>query len=637
MMMGKEDRYVRFQDWRSEQSVSSENIVVPRRNDVSVFDSLKERTARVFAFLGNLLHSETSNRSMVNERKSATGTLHPQGPFLQKWNRIFVISCIFAVSVDPLFLYIPVISDEKPCWYLDRKLEKAASVLRFFTDIFYILHIIFQFRTGFLASSPTTFGRGVLIEDRYAITKRYLSTYFFIDVFAILPIPQVLGAIWYLLSIQRQDSCWRHQCRNNTTCAADAASLYCGAVHKNETYAFLNTVCLLGVPTNNLPDPVFGIYAPAIKNISQSRSFFTKLFYCVWWGLQNLSSLGQNLKTSTYAWENLFAVFVSISGLVLFALLIGNVQTYLQSASLRIEETRMKSRDTDQWMSYRHLPENLKERIRRYEQYRWQETSGVDEEQLLMNLPKDLRRDIKRHLCLSLLMRVPMFENMDEQLLDALCDRLKPILYTEDSCIIREGDPVTEMLFIMRGNLMSMTTNGGRTGFFNSDVLKGGDFCGEELLTWALDPTSTSSLPSSTRTVKTISEVEAFALRAEDLRFVATQFRRLHSKQLQHTFRFYSQQWRTWAACFIQAAWHRYCRKKIEDSLRLKEKRLQFAIVNEGSTSHSFMAALYASRFAGNMIRILRRNATRKARLQERVPARLLQKPAEPNFSVEEQ
>jgi cyclic nucleotide gated channel len=182
----------RFQDWRSEQSVSSENIVVPRRNDVSVFDSLKERTARVFAFLGNLLHSETSSRSMVNERKSATGTLHPQGPFLQKWNRIFVISCILAVSVDPLFLYIPVISDEKPCWYLDRKLEKAASVLRFFTDIFYILHIIFQFRTGFLASSPTTFGRGVLIEDRYAITKRYLSTYFFIDVFAILPIPQVL-------------------------------------------------------------------------------------------------------------------------------------------------------------------------------------------------------------------------------------------------------------------------------------------------------------------------------------------------------------------------------------------------------------------------------------------------------------
>lgn len=705
MVMGREDKYVRFQDWRSEQSVSSENIVAPHRDDVSLFSSLKERTATVFTFLGNILHTETSNKSMLDERKSTTGTLHPQGPFLQKWNRIFVISCIFAVSVDPLFLYIPVINDEKPCWYLDRKLEKAASVLRFFTDIFYILHIIFQFRTGFIASSHTTFGRSVLIEDRYAITKRYLSTYFFIDVFAILPIPQViilvvlpnlhgskvmkaknvlmliiicqyvprlirirplylqitrsagvitetaragaafnlllymlashvLGALWYLLSIQRQDSCWRQYCRGNSTC--DPAYLYCGDYDKDGKNAFLTTNCLLS-NQSNLPDPYFGIYAPAIKNVSRSKSFFAKLFFCVWWGLQNLSSLGQNLKTSTYTWENLFAVFVSISGLVLFALLIGNVQTYLQSASLRVEEMRVKSRDTDQWMSYRHLPENLKERIRRYEQYRWQETSGVDEEQLLMNLPKDLRRDIKRHLCLKLLMRVPLFENMDEQLLDAMCDCLKPILYTEGSCVIREGDPVNEMLFVMRGNLMSMTTNGGRTGFFNSDVLKAGDFCGEELLTWALDPTSTSSLPSSTRTVKTMSEVEAFALRAEDLRFVATQFRRLHSKQLQHTFRFYSQQWRTWAACFIQAAWHRYCRKKIEDSLREKEKRLQFAIANDSSTSLSFMAALYASRFAGNMIQILRRNATRKARLQERVPARLLQKPAEPNFSAEEQ
>jgi len=212
-----------------------------------------------------------------------------------------------------------------------------------------------------------------------------------------------------------------------------------------------------------------------------------------------------------------------------------------------------------------------------------------------------------------------MFENMDEQLLDAMCDRLKPMLYTEGSCIIREGDPVNEMLFIMRGTLESTTTNGGQTGFFNSNVLKGGDFCGEELLTWALDPTSASNLPVSTRTVKTLSEVEAFALRADDLKFVATQFRRLHSKQLQHTFRFYSQQWRTWAACFIQAAWHRYCRRKLEDNLHEKERMFQAAIVTDASSSPSLGAALYAAHFASNMVRILRRNAARKGRLLERV------------------
>lgn len=69
----------------------------------------------------------------------------------------------------------------------------------------------------------------------------------------------------------------------------------------------------------------------------------------------------------------------------------------------------MKRQDAEQWMSHRMLPENLRERIRRYEQYKWQETRGAEEEALIANLPRDLRRDIKRHLCLDLLKRVSPF------------------------------------------------------------------------------------------------------------------------------------------------------------------------------------------------------------------------------------
>lgn len=128
---------------------------------------------------------------------------------------------------------------------------------------------------------------------------------------------------------------------------------------------------------------------------------------------------------------------------------------------------------------------------------------------------------------------------MDDQLLDAICERLVSSLNTKDTYIVREGDPVREMLFIIRGQVESSTTDGGRTGFFNSITLRPGDFCGEELLTWALMPSSSSlNLPSSTQTVKTLTEVEAFALRAEDLKFVASQFKRLHSKKLQHAFRY---------------------------------------------------------------------------------------------------
>ncbi|KZV32832.1 cyclic nucleotide-gated ion channel 1 [Dorcoceras hygrometricum] len=664
--------------------------------------SLESGSAKIKRFTGSI-RSFSLRKFLADDEGYQKKVLDPQGSFLQKWNKIFVLSCVLAISLDPLFFYIPIVDDEKKCLDLDPKLELTASILRSFTDVFYLIHILFQFHTGFIAPSSRVFGRGVLVEDSWEIAKKYLSSYFIIDILAVLPLPQVviwivipklsgaksfntktllqyvvflqyiprilrvyplykevtrtsgiltetawagaafnlflymlashvLGAFWYLFSIERETTCWRKACGDQTACRH--AAFHCMADHTGFS-TMLNKACPIQNANTTAFD--FGIFLDALQSgVVESKDFPQKFFYCFWWGLQNLSSLGQNLKTSTFVWEICFAVLISISGLVLFSFLIGNMQTYLQSTTLRLEEMRVKRRDAEQWMSHRLLPDSLRERIRRYEQYRWQETRGVEEENLVHNLPKDLRRDIKRHLCLDLLKRVPMFEKMDDQLLDALCDRLKPVLYTEDSYIVREGDPVDEMLFIMRGKLLTVTTNGGRTGFFNSDFLKAGDFCGEELLTWALDPNSSANLPISTRTVQSLSEVEAFALKADDLKFVASQFRRLHSKQLRHTFRFYSQQWRTWAACFIQAAWRRYSRKKIEESLREEENRLQDALAKGAGSSPSLGATIYASRFAANVLRALRRNGTRKTSSAQRISPMLLQKPAEPDFTAED-
>ncbi|MBA0750216.1 hypothetical protein Gogos_001635, partial [Gossypium gossypioides] len=613
-----------FQDWNSEKTceghyannngINSGKFTFAINSFSEKFQRGVESGSERIKAIRKSFKSSSFNHVVAKGFGSSKKVLDPQGPFLQRWNKIFVLSCIIAVSIDPLFFYVPVVNDDKKCLALDEKMETTACVLRSFTDIFYIIHIIFQFRTGFIAPSSRVFGRGVLVEDSQAIAKRYLRSYFLIDVLAVLPLPQLVILI---------------------------------IIPEMSGLKSLNTKNLLKIVVlfQYLPR-VFRIY-PLYKEVTRTSGILTET---AWAGAAfNLFLYMLASHVSSLDWflgllgtcfplkGNSHAGKVPV-GIILHATAHFTVtMTYLQSTTTRLEEMRVKRRDAEQWMSHRLLPENLRERIRRYEQYRWQETRGVDEENLLRNLPKDLRRDIKRHLCLALLMRVPMFEKMDEQLLDAMCDRLKPVLYTEESYIVREGDPVDEMLFIMRGKLLTVTTNGGRTGFFNSEYLGAGDFCGEELLTWALDPHSSSNLPISTRTVRALTEVEAFALMADDLKFVASQFRRLHSKQLRHTFRFYSQQWRTWAACFIQAAWRRYSKKKLEESLREEENRLQDALANAGGSSPSLGATIYASRFAANALRALRRNRSRKARVTERVPPLLLQKPAEPDFTAEEQ
>ncbi|KAJ4804260.1 Cyclic nucleotide-gated channel 18 [Rhynchospora pubera] len=384
----------------------------------------------------------------------------------------------------------------------------------------------------------------------------------------------VLGALWYLLSIERQYTCWRSVCNKERQKDPRCYQKFldCSTLNDPDRANWLLYTDAVRNCTMDSPEFNFGIFADVLTNEIIGATFFEKYLYCLWWGLKNLSSYGQNLQTSTYILETVFAICICIVGLVLFSHLIGNMQAYLQSLTARLEEWRVKQWDVDQWMRHRQLPEDIQDRVRSFFRYKWLATRGVDEESILQSLPLDLRREIQRHLCLALVRRVPFFSQMDDQLLDAICERLVSSLSTKDTYIVREGDPVNEMLFIIRGQLESSTTNGGRSGFYNSINLRPGDFCGEELLTWALMPNPSLNFPQSTRTVHALTEVEAFALRAEDLKFVANQFKRLHSKKLQHAFRFYSYQWRTWGACFIQAAWRRYKKKKLAKELSKQER-----------------------------------------------------------------
>ncbi|XAR51847.1 hypothetical protein NMG60_11006608 [Bertholletia excelsa] len=472
----------------------------------------------------------------------------------------------------------------------------------------------------------------------------------------------VVGASWYLLSIGRQHSCWKLECEKERAVYPFCVLNYldCNSLKQPEREVWLNltSVVVSCDATKGDNDFRFGMFADAFTSEVASSTFIEKYLYCLWWGFRNLSSYGQTLEASIYIGETTFSILICTGGLVLFAQLLSQMQTYLSSLTVRLEEWRVKRRDTEEWMRHRQLPPDLQERVRQFEQYKWLATRGVKEESILQSLPLDLRREIQRHLCLNLVCRVPFFSQMDDQLLDAICERLVSSLSTKGTYIFREGDPVDEMLFIIRGQLESSTTNGGRTGFFNSITLRPGDFCGEELLTWALMATSSLNLPSSTRTVKTLTEVEAFALRAEDLKFVATQFKRLHSKRLQDAFRYYSQQWRTWGACYIQAAWRRYKRKRLAKELSLQEGFEYIPIndqesncsdevddedydfesgessplIDNDNNSQHLGATLLASKFAANT----RRGAGQKVQVVD--PASSLKmpklfKPDEPDFS----
>ncbi|CAK9318197.1 unnamed protein product [Citrullus colocynthis] len=575
--------------------------------------------------------------------------------FLHLWNEILVMLCVIATSLDPLFCYTLLVDESKRCVEFDKKLRTVVVIFRSITDFFYIFLIVCHFHFGyssFYNANPDDADDGVCTR-----AWRFLFSYFTVDVLSVLPLPQVvvliiipsfkgyrfiyavrslkyilliqylprvfriysflkkvrwtsnilpetagakaafnlflymlashvIGAFWYLFAIERKITCWEESNRDltlNCNHSVDilSADTFCSAKDEHGSTSF-----------------DFGIFKEAFRLVN-SRNFIQRISLCYWWGLQKLSSLGQDLKTSDHLWEIYFAVTITVSGLVLFALLVGNLQTYLQSTIARLEEMRLKGQDIELWMAYHSLPPKLKKKIKKYERYKWRETKGVDVEQLLHNLPRDLRRDTKRHLCLTPLLSVSKLQNMDDKVLDAICDYLKPVLYIERNLIVQEGEPLDEIVFIIRGKVMiySKKEGEGAAGCSGSKWLTKGDFYGEDLLDWALrNPTSTT-VPISTKTMRAHSKVEAFVLLANDLKNVVTKFWWLFSRNSPSL----KAIWAPWAALALQLAWRRYHKSKIE-----KDKcKSQLAIERRNAIQNS-NAPLLNSTYLVRALRALR-------------------------------
>jgi len=238
---------------------------------------------------------------------------------------------------------------------------------------------------------------------------------------------------------------------------------------------------------------------------------------------------------------------------------------------------QLRRRDVEKWMSHRRLPEDLRRRVRRAERFTWAATQGVNEEELLSNLPEDIQRDIRRHF-FRFLNKVRLFTLMDWPILDAICDKLRQNLYISGSDILYQGGTVDKMVFIVRGKLESVSADGSKA------QLHDGDVCGEELLTWYLEHSSVNRDSAkikfhgmrlvAIRTVRCSTNVEAFVLRASDLEEVTSQFARfLRNPRVQGAIRYESPYWRTIAATRIQVAWrYRKRRLKRAEQSRLNEE-----------------------------------------------------------------
>ena len=123
-------------------------------------------------------------------------TMDPGSEAMARWNHVFLVACLIAMFLDPLYFFLPVVGGPA-CVDIDVGLGILVTLFRTLTDAFYLLHILIKFRTAFVAPSSRVFGRGDLVAHRLAIASRYLRSDFVVDLAAALPLPQVIPSIFF--------------------------------------------------------------------------------------------------------------------------------------------------------------------------------------------------------------------------------------------------------------------------------------------------------------------------------------------------------------------------------------------------------------------------------------------------------
>ncbi|KAG2397033.1 hypothetical protein LR48_Vigan08g082400 [Vigna angularis] len=371
------------------------------------------------------------------------------------------------------------------------------------------------------------------------------------------------GACWYLLGIQRAAQCLKVQCGKTSGCGTNILSCQSPVYYGSKSFLVRDRARLAWAENRDVwhtclkgPDGyTYGAYRWTVQLVTNDNRL-EKILFPIFWGLMTLSTFG-NLESTTEWLEVVFNIIVLTSGLLLVTMLIGNIKVFLHATTSKKQAMQLKMRNIEWWMRKRRLPQGFRQRVRNYERQRWAAMRGVDECEMTRNLPEGLRRDIKYHLCLDLVRQVPLFQHMDELVLENICDRVKSLIFTKGETIAREGDPVQRMLFVVRGHLQSSQVL--RDGVQSCCMLGPGNFSGDELLSWCLRRPFIERLPPSSSTLITLETTEAFGLEAEDVKYVTQHFRYTFVKEkVKRSARYYSPGWRTWAAVAIQLAWRRY-------------------------------------------------------------------------------
>lgn len=320
--------------------------------------------------------------------------------------------------------------------------------------IYWLITIIFCVDIIIIFNTDVKIGLDVL-TDRKAVAKHYLTSWFFIDLIAALP----LASLFELFSSHDVSG----------TLAYQSMMLFrmfrlLKLVKISTTFKALQE--LIDIPPALMRLIVFFFWFALIAHFMSlgwiaigaseaARSFGDQYIRALYWCITTIATIGYGDYGPNHDsnLQIIYTIIVQIIGVGMFGYIIGNVATLIVNIDTARADFHTKMEEVRNYMRIKRIPAPIQDRVKNYYNYLWETQHGIHDVDFILTLPKTLRLEIALFLNKDILEKVSLFKNADGVFIHEVIEELEPLVFLPGDFVIRQGEFGDCMYFLSSGSV----------------------------------------------------------------------------------------------------------------------------------------------------------------------------------------
>ncbi|GMY05161.1 potassium channel AKT2/3 isoform X1 [Fagus crenata] len=424
---------------RGGQKSQYSELEVPQHHEENGFSSplsLRNLSKLILPPLG----ASSFNQSQI---ESKGWIISPMDSRYRCWETYMVFLVAYSAWVYPFEVAFLNSSPNRELWIADN-----------IVDLFFGVDIVLTFFVAYIDSRTQ-----LLVRDSKKIAKRYLSTWFLMDLASTIPFEGVgylitgkrhMGLTYSLLGMLRF---WRLRRVKQlfTRLEKDIRFSYFWV-----RCARLLSVTLLTMHCAGCLYYLLAILYPhkgrtwigALNPNFRETSLWIRYISAMYWSITTMN--GDHHAENTT--EMIFIIFYVLFNLGLTAYIIGNMTNLVVERTRPTKEFRNRIQAASNFACRNRLPPRLKEQILAYMCLRFK-AERLNQQHLIEQLPKSIFKGICQHLFLPTLEKVYLFKGISMETLLSLVSKMKAEYLPPREDVIRQNEAPDDVYIIVSGEV----------------------------------------------------------------------------------------------------------------------------------------------------------------------------------------